>query len=464
MARVYNWQLGREMSYWYPEARPKRQFAAVFDINKCIACQTCTLACKTTWTQGKGQEYMLWNNVETKPYGFYPLGWDVKLLEQARRRRRGTAARYDGQTIFEAAPRRRARPRLAPGGARLRPPERRRGRLRGPRRAAARTSPVPHLHVDLLPGPHLQPLHLPGVPGRLPARLDLQAARGRHRARRPGPLPRLPGVRQGLPVQEGLLQPDDRDVGEVHRLLPEDRAGPAAAVLRELHRQDPPARVRRTARRRRDADNPIDYLVHVRKVALPLFPQFGLEPNVYYIPPIHVPDAVPRADVRAGRATRRSKTYRNAPNDPDLAGLLALFGSTEQIIHRFKRRGDTMFGYDENGKEIVRVPLREPVHVRTAFDARRGVARANVPREGVMNRARRWGFLLVAAGAVLACGRGPARRRRPGGARRDGGEAPARPTTRRGPRRRCTRRSSCLRTWSSRGCSSRRRRRSRCRR
>ena len=78
MARVYNWQIGREMSYWYPERHPKRQFAAVFDTNKCIACQTCTLACKTTWTSGKGQEYMLWNNVETKPYGFYPLGWDVK--------------------------------------------------------------------------------------------------------------------------------------------------------------------------------------------------------------------------------------------------------------------------------------------------------------------------------------------------------------------------------------------------
>ena len=54
MARVYNWQIGREMSYWYPERRPKRQFAAVFDTNKCIACQTCTLACKTTWTSGKG--------------------------------------------------------------------------------------------------------------------------------------------------------------------------------------------------------------------------------------------------------------------------------------------------------------------------------------------------------------------------------------------------------------------------
>ena len=55
MARVHNWQIDREMSYWYPESRPAKQFAAVFDINKCIACQTCTLACKTTWTSGKGQ-------------------------------------------------------------------------------------------------------------------------------------------------------------------------------------------------------------------------------------------------------------------------------------------------------------------------------------------------------------------------------------------------------------------------
>ena len=82
MALVRNWQINREMSYWYPESRPQRQFAAVFDTNKCISCQTCTLACKTTWTSGKGQEYMLWNNVETKPYGFYPLAWDLKLLDK----------------------------------------------------------------------------------------------------------------------------------------------------------------------------------------------------------------------------------------------------------------------------------------------------------------------------------------------------------------------------------------------
>src|SRR3972149_5821746 len=102
MARVYNWQIRREMSYWYPENRPQRQFAPIFDVNKCIACQSCTLACKTTWTCGKGQEYRLWNNVETKPYGFYPLAWDLKLLESLGAQE-WKGGEYTGQTLFEAA-------------------------------------------------------------------------------------------------------------------------------------------------------------------------------------------------------------------------------------------------------------------------------------------------------------------------------------------------------------------------
>ena len=98
--KVYNWQLKREMAYKYPEARPQKQVAWIFDTNKCIACQTCTMACKMTWTSGKGQEYMWWNNVETKPWGFYPMGWDVRLLESL-----GPQAwdgdKYIGKTIFE---------------------------------------------------------------------------------------------------------------------------------------------------------------------------------------------------------------------------------------------------------------------------------------------------------------------------------------------------------------------------
>ncbi|MFN8006749.1 MAG: hypothetical protein U0V70_06965 [Terriglobia bacterium] len=48
MAEVYNWQLGRKMGHSYEEAHPERQFAFVFNINRCIGCQTCTMACKST--------------------------------------------------------------------------------------------------------------------------------------------------------------------------------------------------------------------------------------------------------------------------------------------------------------------------------------------------------------------------------------------------------------------------------
>ncbi len=112
MAQTYNWQLGRNMIYPYFEVRPEYQFAAVFNLNRCIACQTCTMACKSTWTFGKGQEFMWWNNVETKPYGGYPQNWDVKTLSllgpqswSLEGKEDGVAPYgvYQGDTIFEAA-------------------------------------------------------------------------------------------------------------------------------------------------------------------------------------------------------------------------------------------------------------------------------------------------------------------------------------------------------------------------
>ena len=79
MSTVYNWQLGRDADYPYEAAFPDQQFAFVFNINRCIGCQSCTMACKSTWTFSKGQEYMWWNNVETKPYGGYPLSFRLRF-------------------------------------------------------------------------------------------------------------------------------------------------------------------------------------------------------------------------------------------------------------------------------------------------------------------------------------------------------------------------------------------------
>ena len=111
---------------------------------------------------------------------------------------------------------------------------------------------------------------------------------------------------------------------------------------------------------------------------MPLFPQFGLEPNVYYIPPIHVPTAFTKQMFGPG-VDKAVEVYRNAPNDQDLTSLLGLFGSTESIMRKWKRIGDKAIGMDENGKELVNVPFREPVYIRPAYDKLYQITRTNCP-------------------------------------------------------------------------------------
>ncbi|MAG34376.1 MAG: respiratory nitrate reductase subunit beta [Deltaproteobacteria bacterium] len=50
----------------------KRQLSMVMDLNKCIGCHTCSVACKTQWTNRNGREAMWWNNVETQPGRGFP--------------------------------------------------------------------------------------------------------------------------------------------------------------------------------------------------------------------------------------------------------------------------------------------------------------------------------------------------------------------------------------------------------
>ena len=55
----------------------KHQYAMVMDLNKCLGCHTCTLACKKQWTDQDGMGYMYWNNVETQPGIGYPRSWQT---------------------------------------------------------------------------------------------------------------------------------------------------------------------------------------------------------------------------------------------------------------------------------------------------------------------------------------------------------------------------------------------------
>ncbi len=56
--------------------RIRAQFGMVMNLDKCIGCHTCSVTCKTVWTNRSGAEYMWFNDVETKPGGGYPKRWE----------------------------------------------------------------------------------------------------------------------------------------------------------------------------------------------------------------------------------------------------------------------------------------------------------------------------------------------------------------------------------------------------
>ena len=58
----------------------KAQIAMVMNLDKCIGCHTCSVTCKTAWTNREGAEYMWFNNVETKPGIGYPKRWEDQEL------------------------------------------------------------------------------------------------------------------------------------------------------------------------------------------------------------------------------------------------------------------------------------------------------------------------------------------------------------------------------------------------
>ncbi len=124
-------------------------------------------------------------------------------------------------------------------------------------------------------------------------------------------------------------------------------------------------------------ENPVDFLVHVKKIALPLYPQFGTGPNVYYIPPIHVP--APYLHQMFGPGVEKAiETYKSAKNDETLQGLLLLFGSSPEIMDRFEVKKGAARGFNRDGMLVAEVPLTEPAQMRDPYDRKRKVHRLDV--------------------------------------------------------------------------------------
>jgi nitrate reductase beta subunit len=400
VAKVYNWQIGREMEYPYAGGAAKRQFAAVFNTNRCIACQTCTMACKSTWTFSPGQELMWWNNVETKPFGGYPRHWDAKLLQLQEQANPGGQVwntsqpptqpapygAFEGKTIFESAD---LKTQLVTGYI---PPD--------------TDWKTPNIFEDTATTYPGQGVALPEHAGwffylqricnhcSYPACLAACPRKAVYKREEDGIVlidqERCRGYRkcvEACPYKKSMYRPSTRTsekcVGCYPRVEGTDPVTEGlpmetrcmTACIGKIRLQGL-VKVGDDAQWLEDRQHPLYFLVHVAQVALPLYPQFGTQPNVYYIPPRWVPRDYlrqmfgPGVDAAIERYTNPSR---------ELLAVLQLFRATQKIVFSYsieqgpktgelKINGgvrelfnDTVIGYDSQGKEIVRVTVDEPI-------------------------------------------------------------------------------------------------------
>jgi nitrate reductase beta subunit len=416
MSTVFNWQLGRDMEYPYEAAYPDRQFAFVFNLNRCIGCQSCTMACKSTWTFAKGQEAMWWNNVETKPYGGYPHHWDVKILHLLNQANPGGQTwngepqplkapygRFNGKTIFEAA-----KTHVSPEGA-----QRALGYLptdeewTAPNRfednpAASekgRAGQMTFRGGQLVPQHKTWFFYLARLCNHCTYPACLAACPRNAIYKRPEDgivlidQSRCRGYRkcmEACPYKKthyrGTTRTTEKCIGCFPRVEGRDPQGGglpmqtrcmAACVghirLHGLVQMNPDGTWKE------DRHHPLYYLVHVAKVALPLYPQFGTEPNGYYIPPRWVPRPYLRQMFGPGVDAAIEKYL--AP-DRELLAVLQLFGKDarmcfryeikpgpkvfETTIHgrKFELYNDTIIGYGADGSKIIETTVEEPLHQR----------------------------------------------------------------------------------------------------
>lgn len=294
-------------------AAPDRQVAMVLDLNKCLGCHTCSVACKKLWNTDDGTGYAYWNNVETLPGKGYPAR--VHDPETAGRDLNGATKRgqipdldtgYGRAWTFRHKDVLASTGRPAPEKEWLRPVE------------AAQWGP--NWDEDHGEGSYPQDNHYFYLP-RLcnhcthPACRDACPRGAIHKRQQDGIVlvdqDRCHGYRfcvEACPYKKVYYDHVRQVSAKCIFCMPRIEEGVAPACARQC-----PGRLRFVGYRD-DREGPIWKLVDKWQVAIALHPEYGLGPNVFYVPPM----SPPRFDAR-GVAT-------DEPRIP-LAYLESLFGA-----------------------------------------------------------------------------------------------------------------------------------------
>ncbi len=253
-----------------------RQVAMVMDLNKCIGCQSCTVACKTLWTSGEGQEHILFNNVETKPGGGYPRNWE-----------QSGGGWKDGKLQAGTLP-----PREDYGGEQ--PLNFDAVYFEGSSDRLQQKSPMGHgsnWDEDSSAGtyPNNYHFYLPRLCNHCtkPACLTACPTQAIYKREEDGIVvldeDKCQGFRKcnaACPYKKVYFNHVTKKSTKCIFCFPRLEQGVAPACARQC-----PGRLRFVGFLE-DQDGPIHKLVYQWKVALPLHAEYGTEPNVYYVPPI----------------------------------------------------------------------------------------------------------------------------------------------------------------------------------
>ena len=320
-----------------------RQVAMVMDLNKCLGCQTCTVACKKLWNRDTGADYVYWNNVETLPGQGYPRRWqdtggrdaggavkrgEIPSLEADY----GRAWKFNVQDVVHSDSKQ-GRTWLRPDG--------------DPKWG-------PNWDEDRGAGSYPEDNHyfyLPRICNHCthPACLDACPRAAIEKRDEDGIVlvdqDRCHGYRfcvEACPYKKVFFDSERQVANKCIFCMPRVEEGVAPACARQC-----PGRLRFVGYLD-DEEGPIHKLVHVWKVALPLHPEYGLEPNVFYVPPMS-----PSAMDANGRPT-------GEPRIP-IATLEGLFGppvrkalATVEAERAKRKRGesselmDILIAYDWN--------------------------------------------------------------------------------------------------------------------
>ncbi len=254
------------------------QLAMVFDLNKCIGCQTCSVACKVLWTREEGMEHQWWCTVNTQPGRGTPRDW-----EQMGGGERGsipvpghlpTREEFGGGWDFDFQ-------KLFYGG----------GGREGLRPSSGADDWGPNWDEDQGAGdyPNSYYFYLPRICNHCtnPVCAEACPAGAMHKRAEDGIVVREEGRCRGFrfcmeacPYKKIYWNHVNQVSQHCIFCLPRIEQGVAPACARQC-----PGRLVFTGFLD-DVEGPIHKLVYEWKVALPLHPEYGTSPNVFYVPPL----------------------------------------------------------------------------------------------------------------------------------------------------------------------------------